>query len=134
DLGEGVRGAVHAVADLVVEPGVVAAGLERDAHVPQLFLVPLEHAVEGLVRGALGVLRHGLADLLLEEELPGREQADHEVEQPLRLVRGHEGTTYRVAVTFPRPSRARSPPGSRRLTEASACGDHAASGARVSGR
>src|SRR4029453_12926108 len=82
-------------ADLVVEPGVVPAGLERDAHVPELFLVPLEHAVEGLVGGALGVLGHGGADLLLGQELAGRQGADEEVEQPLRLVRGHVPRTYR---------------------------------------
>ena len=89
DLGQGVGVALHAVAQLVVEPDVVAAGLQRHAHVAELVLVPLEHAVEGLVVEALGVLRDRRAQLLLRQERPGRQQGDDQVEQPLGLLRGH---------------------------------------------
>jgi hypothetical protein len=79
---EGVPG--DPVALLVVEVLVDAAELERDAQVAQLGLVPLEHLLEGLVLGALVAL-DDVADAFLGDVVPGDEQHDHEVHQPLGL-------------------------------------------------
>ena len=71
-----------------VEPGV-AAGLQRDAQLAQLGLVALEHAEERLVRRGVGVAGDGGADLLGGQELPGGQQAEHQVHQTLGPGGGH---------------------------------------------
>ena len=77
------------VAELVLVHVRVAARLERDAEVAQLFLVTLEHPPERLF--AVGaVAGHGVADLLHGQVAAGVQQADDEVEQPLCLLRRHE--------------------------------------------
>ncbi len=104
DLGQRVGITVDAVADLVLEPGGVAAGDQRDAELAQLLLVALEHAVEGLRRLPRGVLGHGGADLLLAQPPPGGQEGDHEVQESLGALRGHCRRTlpeYRAQAWIP---------------------------------
>ena len=100
DLGQVVGVLGDAVADLVLEQRAVGPGLQRDAHLPELVLVPLEHPLEGVVRGAFAVGLQRGAQTLLGHVLLGREQADDQVHQPLGLRGGHRGspTTTRVRV------------------------------------
>ena len=69
------------------------AGLQRDAELAQLGLVPLEHALERLVGPRAAVVRlvpgNRGADPLGGQELPGRQQAQHEVDQSLGPARRH---------------------------------------------
>src|SRR5690606_29546047 len=74
---------------LLVAPHVAAAGLDRDAAVPQLLLVPLEHPLEGAVALRLLIARHRRPDLPGGEEAPGRQQADDQVQLAFRLLPGH---------------------------------------------
>ena len=90
DLGKLVGVLGNSVAQLVIEEGVVAAGLERDTHVAQVILVALEHALEGLGRGARPVLRNGSTDLLLVDVPGGSQEADHQVEQSFGPWGSHE--------------------------------------------
>ncbi len=78
--------AAHDPVAVVGIEGAVAPGLQRHAEIAQLGLVALEHPLERLV-GALGpvgglVPGNRLPDPLGAEELPGREQADNQVDQP----------------------------------------------------
>ena len=77
-----------AVADLVGEQRVVAAGLHRHPHRPQLVLVPLEGALEGRV-GEVVVALDDLPDLALLDEPSGHEQADRQVHDPFGFARRH---------------------------------------------
>ena len=92
DLGQLVVGAGDPVAVLGVEDAG-AAGLQRDAHLAQFGLVPLEHALERLV-GAVGavvglVAGHGGADPRRRHVLAGAQQRDDQVHQSLRPLRRH---------------------------------------------
>ncbi len=80
--------APHAVADLVGEQRVVAAGLHRHPHHPQLVLVPLEGALEGCV-GEVVVALDDLADLALLDEPSGHEKADRQVHDPFGFAGRH---------------------------------------------
>jgi hypothetical protein len=82
DCGQRVRIAVDSVALGGVERRGLA-GLQRDAEVPQLVLVTLEHSREGFVAGAVGVPGDRLADALCGEIATGGQQRDDEVHQAL---------------------------------------------------
>src|SRR4029079_7133246 len=78
------------VAGLVVEQRVEAADLDRHAERPELVLVPLERTLERAVAQVVIPLDR-LPDPALRHEPTGDEQADREVENPLRLARCHPG-------------------------------------------
>jgi hypothetical protein len=80
DLGELVILLLDAVAGLLVER-VVHAGLQRDAQLPELLLVALEHPLEGLV--LVGVAAHRGADLLGGQVPAGGQQQDDDGQQAL---------------------------------------------------
>ena len=87
---------------IVVEEYVERLSQQGYAEVAQLVLVTLEHPVESLVGGARAVLRHDIADLGLGQWLSRVEQADHEVEQTLGLVRCIGLSAHEVDATGPR--------------------------------
>src|SRR5205823_15132749 len=72
----------------------VGARLQRDAEVAKVFLVPLEHALERIVGWGLVVAGNELADPLGSEIGAGVQEADDEVEQPLRPPRRHDSPRY----------------------------------------
>ena len=82
--------APDAIADLIVEVGVVATGLHRDAELAELFLVALEHPIKRISARCVTVVDDGVPDLDLGEELFAHQERKDEVHQPLGLALGHE--------------------------------------------
>src|SRR5690606_21173897 len=54
---------------------------QRDAHIAEQVLVPLEHALEGGITGGVGVSVDAGADVLFGHPAPGVRERDDEVEQ-----------------------------------------------------
>jgi len=78
DLGQLVVLLLDAVTRFLVER-VVHAGFQRDAQLPQLLLVALEHPLEGLV--LVGIAAHRRADLLGGQVPAGGQQQDDDGQQ-----------------------------------------------------
>ena len=110
DLGQLVVGARDPVAVLGVEDAG-PAGLQRHAHLAQLGLVPLEHALERLVgafRAVVGLVAgHGGADLGGREELSRAQQADDQVHQSFCPLGRHGVQASQPAATLLPPVRRR---------------------------
>ena len=103
DVRQAVIVATDPVTGLVVE-GAVAAGFQRDAEVAQVFLVAFELALERLVTEVL-VARDGPPNLVGGQVAPGRQQADHEVEQALGLAGRHGRDVNALRLAAPVPAR-----------------------------
>ena len=83
DVGQRQPVRTDPVAGLVVEVGVHVADLDGHAEAAQLFLVALEHLLEGL---GGGVRVEELADPVLADEVPLDQQHDQQVQQALALA------------------------------------------------
>lgn len=104
---EAVGVAAGVVADLAVD---VVHGLDDQSELAQVVLVPLEHAVEGVVVARFEVRLDGAPELSFGQGAPGPEQTQCQVHQPLGLGNRHrrpfwwsfDGRPYRPGVSRPK--------------------------------